>query len=581
MKDLRHSILIKYLTIYIIFILIPVIFGEKTLAGYMEDILVKDNIETTMHMTSQISNHINATTRPYVHTAGTIINDSDIMNKVSKMPHIKNTKDKLRLQQQLEEKLASYFNYTTDLIGVLFSYKDGGYYYYKNPPKITDQEIRSLDWYQDILESGQQNIVIPLNTVDNFLFKIPKTSKVISFAAVSELKGDNQIEMVYFAFNPSVLRRAYSELRLPEDWALDVITQTNNVVYTNGNSAAHLIESTEQVSGYQKCNDNGKELLLSYQTVPNLNWKVIVSVPYKKITGKLEHASTYFLVVFLILSLIFFLVFFGSTIGMVMRPVRNLIRQTHRVEKGEFDLPAPSRGKSEIDRLNQSFFQMVERLKSLLCAVETKEKEKVYLELQSLQYQINPHFLFNTLNSITTIAENCGADNVTVMSSSLTKLLYNTLEKSGSLNTVEQSFDLLRNYEAIMSFRYPGRFEVTYRIEEGAENALLPKMLVQPILENAIIHGLKDAFSVLHILVIAKVKEDTLMISVEDDGVGMAQEQINELLASSLPKDGFNRIGIFNIHRRLQLNYGEQYGISILSKEGEGVKVIAKLPYCI
>ncbi len=132
-----------------------------------------------------------------------------------------------------------------------------------------------------------------------------------------------------------------------------------------------------------------------------------------------------------------------------------------------------------------------------------------------------------------------------------------------------------------MSFRYPGRFEVTYRIEEGAENALLPKMLVQPILENAIIHGLKDAFSVLHILVIAKVKEDTLMISVEDDGVGMAQEQINELLASSLPKDGFNRIGIFNIHRRLQLNYGEQYGISILSKEGEGVKVIAKLPYCI
>lgn len=580
MKDIKHSILIKYFTIYIIFILVPVVIGEKSLSGYVKKTLMNDYIETTMHMTSQISNLISSTTKPYVHTAGTIINDNFIISNVSKMTHIKNPKEKLYIQQEVEEKLASYFNYTTDLVGVVFSYKDGGYFYYKNPPKISDQQIRSFDWYQDIIKSGKQNIVVPLDTVDNFLFKIPKTSKVISFAAVSDHKGENEIEMVYFAFNPSVLRGAYADLKLPSDWTLDVLTQSNNVVYTNGNSTTKYIDSTGQVSGYQKFSDNGKDLILAYHIVPNLNWKVIVSVPYEKITGKLEHASEYFLIVFLILSLIFFSVFFGSTIGMVMHPVRNLIKQTHKVEKGDFDLPKPSTGKSELDRLNQSFYQMVERLKSLINEVETKEKEKVYLEIQSLQYQINPHFLFNALNSITTIAENCGVDNVTVMSSSLTKLLFNTLEKSGFQNTVEQSFELLRSYEVIMSFRYPGRFEVTYRMEEGAAKALIPKMLVQPILENAIIHGLKDAFSVLHILVSARVEDDILFISVEDDGIGMTNEQIKELMASSLPKEGFNRIGIYNINRRLQLNYGEQFGVCIVSGEGEGVKVTARLPYC-
>jgi two-component system sensor histidine kinase YesM len=559
--------------------LVPVVIGEKALSGYMKNILMNDYVETTMHMTSQISNLISSTTRPYVHTAGTIINDSFIINNVSRMTHIKNPTEKLRIQQELEEKLESYFNYTTDLIGVVFSYKDGGYFYYKNSPNVSDEQIRSFDWYLDILKSGKQNIVVPLDTVDNFLFKIPKTSKVISFAAVSELKGGNEIEMIYFAFNPSVLRGAYSDLKLPSDWTLDVITQTNNVVYTNGNSTTQFIEPTGQVSGYQRYSLDGKDQLLSYHIVPNLNWKVIVSVPTIKITGKLEHASEYFLVVFLILSLIFFLVFFGSTIGMVMHPVRNLIKQTHRVEEGDFDLPKPSTGKSELDCLNQSFYQMVERLKGLINEVETKEKEKVYLEIQSLQYQINPHFLFNTLNSITTMAENCGVDNVTVMSTSLTKLLFNTLEKSGSQNTVEQSFELLRDYEAIMSFRYPGRFEITYRIDEGAAKKLIPKMLVQPILENAIIHGLKDAFSVLHILVIAQVEEDVLSISVEDDGIGMTNEKIKELLISSLPREGFNCIGIYNINRRLQLNYGERFGVSIVSREGEGVKVTARLPF--
>jgi len=547
-----------------------------------ETILINNNISKNLQITEQISHNINNTTKSFIHTAASIINDTSIMMDVSELKSIDNLQVRLTTQKQVELKLENYFNYTTDLIGIVFIYKEGDYFYYKNPPRIKAEEIRSMDWYEDILEQNIKNKVATLDCTDNFLFSVSRTSKAVSFAAIPDIGKQNNVELVYFAFRPNAFERIYSQLNLSDDWSIDITSQDGSSVLQSPTSASQMLllrEDDERSYGYQRYQNGKEDLLLTYYTVPNLKWRVTGSVPYKTLTRDIDIATRYVSIIFVIIAILFFSVFFGSSLSTVIMPVRNLIHEMKKVETGNFSICVPLTGKNEIGQLNRSFSDMVKRIKELIKKVEHKEKEKIQLEIKSLQYQINPHFLFNTLNTITTMADTYGVDNVKRMTESLTRLLINTLEKHGAYNTVEQSFELLRNYEYIMGVKYSGRFSVQYSYERDVRDAYLLKMIVQPILENAIIHGFEDVFMQLHIMIHACSNEGDLLITVADDGVGMSQQQILELLTNDAEnKRGFNKLGIYNVHKRIQLNYGQQYGLEILQREPKGTEVRIRLP---
>ncbi|MEK0314313.1 sensor histidine kinase [Cohnella sp. 56] len=261
------------------------------------------------------------------------------------------------------------------------------------------------------------------------------------------------------------------------------------------------------------------------------------------------------------------------------RPIRNLQRSMRLVEKGNFEVKAPVQQMDEIGQLSRTFNMMVGQIKNLMDEVISTQENKRKSELALLQSQINPHFLYNTLDSIVWMAEQKQHEEVVLMTSALARLFRASITKDQELVPIRVELEHIRNYMLIQKMRYAS--QLTYRIE--FEDAILPyrtlKILLQPFVENAIYHGIRNKPEGGTIVIRGKEQGDAIVFEVEDDGVGMTDEAI-EKIWSPVPMDaGFAKgIGIGNVNERIRLFFGPSYGISIRSELEEGTCITIKIP---
>lgn len=210
------------------------------------------------------------------------------------------------------------------------------------------------------------------------------------------------------------------------------------------------------------------------------------------------------------------------------------------------------------------------------------EKQKKELEYQILQSQINPHFLYNTLNSIKWMATIQNATGIAEMTTSLARLLKSISKGTRQLIPIREELELLKDYVLIQNYRYGGIVKVDYSIpDETLLGYVIPKLTLQPIVENAIFHGIEAKGENGIITVTLYKKEQDLYIDITDNGIGMSPELINQVLSGSsedAKSDFFRKVGIHNVNLRLKYTFGENYGIQIHSKEGEYTTMIIILP---
>lgn len=224
---------------------------------------------------------------------------------------------------------------------------------------------------------------------------------------------------------------------------------------------------------------------------------------------------------------------------------------------------------------------MVRRIDSLLDDVMEKEREKREFQIKALRYQMNPHFLFNTLNTVrhTCVAE--GASESAEMIRILSRLLRNRLSSDNSLTTIRAEIDNLLDYMSLMQKRYNDRIDFRVSCSEDIEQWRIPRFLIQPLLENAILHGLRDRINVdneqAELFVRFVPNESILEVTVSDNGVGMSRTSVSRLL-SELPDRASDHIGVKSIHDMLSIAYGPPCGLSISSKPARGTDVTIALP---
>ncbi|MDG0790385.1 histidine kinase [Cohnella ginsengisoli] len=239
------------------------------------------------------------------------------------------------------------------------------------------------------------------------------------------------------------------------------------------------------------------------------------------------------------------------------------------VEKGDFTIPAVMERKDEIGRLESSYGRMIFRIGELLHSVEEKERQKRHAELYALKARIQPHFLYNTLNSIRMLAILQQSTQIAKLIQALNKLLQANMKLDSELVTLEEEIRLLREYAFLMDLRYTNVFELQWRIDQKGIDAAVPPMLLQPILENAIFHGAKGLDRKLNVVVSATLEAGgrTLVIDIADDGAGPAD--MYRLLADHEEGgDRSARIGLRNVRDRIQLRFGPAYGLTVLRQEG-------------
>ena len=327
--------------------------------------------------------------------------------------------------------------------------------------------------------------------------------------------------------------------------------------------------------------ENGREFAVYTSTSVN-GWCLVEIISYSSLTAEL---GKYILSLIIILSAIFALIIFFSISSTrhLVRPLRRLRNSMEAVQQGNYDITLPVESEDEIGQLTKTYNLMLTRIKQLIRDIYASEQKKRQVELQVLQTQINPHFLYNTLNSIHWMAVVHGLNSISDMVNALVAILRYSLSHSSTFATLKEEVSMLEPYLFIQNVRFSNGISFSCSVPEEYESCQIPRLLLQPLVENAISHGLRPMGGKGHIHIEGTVQNNILQIDITDNGAGMPIDLEDftayESLRIQLPVSGSERsIGLKNTFERIQLYFGNTYGLFFKSVAEKGTTVRVTLP---
>ena len=324
---------------------------------------------------------------------------------------------------------------------------------------------------------------------------------------------------------------------------------------------------------------NGTSQTVVTKTVGYTGWKLVGVI---KGTGiSLNMLKTRLFIVFVILLIIFIVIIINSYISFrVTNPIRELEKSVKALEEGNLDADIYMGGSYEVQHLGKSVQDMKFRIKGLMQDIVNEHEEKRKSEFDSLQAQINPHFLYNTLDIIVWQIENEKQSEAVHTVTALARFFRLSLGKGKNIVTVKDEIDHVKNYLMIQHMRFKNKFDYEFDIAEDVLELPSLKLMLQPLVENAIYHGMEFMDGDGLIMVKAWREENELYLSVADNGLGMTEDKV-EMILTGKSSSGNGRgsgIGVKNVNERIKLYFGETYGLTIDSEPDEGTKVTMHLP---
>ena len=323
----------------------------------------------------------------------------------------------------------------------------------------------------------------------------------------------------------------------------------------------------------------GENRKITIRTVGYTGWKLVGVVPNK--TFSTDSPQIWFFGLSLLLFSAFLLAFVNFRISAyISDPIRRLEHSINNLRIGLDDLEIEKGGCYEVERLSHSISSMVSTMRHLMDDIIEQERQKRRSELEILQSQINPHFLYNTLDSIICIIEAGRYEESIQMVTSLARFFRISLSHGKRIIPLKDELEHAKHYMTIQQTRFKNKFITEITAQPDTDGIYTLKLIIQPILENAIYHGMASCEDDGIIRVNAWRDGNDLIIDVTDNGLGMRPEVAQSLLDESRPniKTSGSGMGVRNVHRRIQLNFGEQYGLSIFSEPDEGTCVRIRLP---
>ncbi len=261
----------------------------------------------------------------------------------------------------------------------------------------------------------------------------------------------------------------------------------------------------------------------------------------------------------------------------IVNPISTLSQKAQQFGEGDFDVTPVDTHITELQTLDTTFNEMAHRIDTLMARQMEDQQSLRRAELELLQAQINPHFLYNTLDSIAILADCHREDDVVTMVTSLSTFFRNSLNKGEDIITLEAECMQVKSYLEIQQIRYSDILEYEIHIPEELMDCRMPKLILQPLVENALYHGIKNRRGMGKIIVSAESCGDDLILRVSDNGAGMNEAQVAALRAG-LYEDRHTGLGLVNVHRRIRLHCGADYGLSFESTPGKGSTVSVCLP---
>lgn len=359
-----------------------------------------------------------------------------------------------------------------------------------------------------------------------------------------------------------------------------LLNNQGSVIYRSGEKmeAATLPEYSDDAKLYID-DRTGNIVSQSKLRIKNVNWLSHIEVKNEFLTSTWRSLRNTLVLFFGILFLLSIVSSFIFSI-FVTRPLLNLRKLFKRAELGDLQAYWTFTSTDDINDLGEGYNQMLNRVSELIKQVKYEEALKKDAEIKALQYQLNPHFLYNTLNTIKWVAKIHKTPQISEVVSALVRLLQASLGKKGEFITIKEEILLITDYMEIQNFRYGEKVKVEFDIEQVAALCLVPRMILQPLVENALIHGIEPMDREGIITIKAWIDRDLLMCQVEDNGKGIPESELTneELLKSRSVKEKMSGIGLKHIREKIKLYYGPDYKMHVFSKPNQGTTVRLSLP---
>ena len=453
----------------------------------------------------------------------------------------------------------------------------------KNGIKVTQE-----DWFVNALEKTEnQHFSYPHV---QYIFDINENQYrwVISLSRAVELtEGTSTTQGVLLVdLGYSGLEHLFDGVTTGKDGYVYLISSDGEILYHPKMQlidSGRLKESNLAAATYKDGNHReefeGEQRIITVKSIGYTGWKVVGVTPKNVVS--LNSIKTRLFIVFLITLILSVLAVINSYISSrITNPIKELEKSVGMLEEGNLDTPVLIGGSYEIQHLGNSIKNMAKQIRVLMADIVSEHEAKRKQEFDALQSQINPHFLYNTLDIIVWMIENEQKNEAVKAVTALARFFRISLSKGKSIILVQDELEHVRNYLMIQHMRFKNKFSYEIHVEEKCMELTSLKLILQPLVENAIYHGMEFMDGEGEIIINVYRLEDDLYFTVSDNGLGMTKEQVESLFtgqAGSTSKKG-SGIGVKNVNERIKLYFGEAYGLTISSEPDEGTTITIHLP---
>ena len=447
-----------------------------------------------------------------------------------------------------------------------------------------DLDLNTQEWYATALEKPNGPILTSSHV--QHIISGERPWVITLSRGIRDRSGSGEKEGVFFIdLNYSAISGLCDQSTVGTKGYAFILDAKGNIVYHPQQQQLYnelqtenisLIMDTDEDTVLTGTGNDGK--LYSISRSEKTGWTVVDCTNVKELLSKSRQAQSVYVLTAIILVIVA-LLFSRFMARSITLPIQKLRDSMKKVQEGDFsvsDVVVDS--KNEIGSLTKSFDVMTHRIHELMEQNVHEQEEKRKSELKALQSQINPHFLYNTLDSIIWMAEGKKNEEVVLMTASLARLLRQSISNEDEVVPIANEVEYARGYLTIQKMRYKDKLEFQIEVDSSILYIPLIKLVLQPIIENAIYHGLKYKESKGLLIVKGFMKDGNAVLQVIDDGVGMDEETLAHSYDKHKVNYHSNGVGVYNVQKRLKLYYGDDYGITYESEKGKGTTATITIP---
>lgn len=546
---------------------------------YTEETVLENSTEYTSQLIGQVNNDIDSYISYMENISFIVANNSDVRDYLFEQ-NLTATEE-----NQMRERITAVFSTVTDTreditnIAILPNQKEAlineGYDYLN--PFI---QVEELSWYQEAMAAEQQ-AALSSSHVQNAIQGNYDWVVTLSRSITSKERSD--VHGVFFVdLNYNAISELCEKISLGNKGYIYILDGKGSIVYHPQQQLIYsgmkqeMIEEimTAETSSFRT--EDGR--LYTISCSEETGW-IVVGVAY---VSELMHSANEARGIYLLVAMILFAVALALAYLLsseITKPIKALEKSMKEVEKGNFAHAALEvKEENEIGRLSRNFNMMTNEIQNLMEQSAREQRAKRKYELKALQAQINPHFLYNTLDSIIWMAEWGKNQEVVKMTSSLARLLRRSISNEQEVVTVAEEVEYTKDYLTIQKMRYKDKLEYEISVDPEIYQEEIVKLVLQPLVENAIYHGIKYKEGKGLVRILGFKEGDCIILRVEDDGKGMDEDTLTHIFEKHVRDTKSNGVGLKNVNERIQLYYGAEYGLIYESELGRGTTATIVLP---